>query len=108
MIVECAVAVFPEHVERSFLDPEYSFAEYFQLGSRRNIRPIKNGLKKGEPKWGIEPTSPAYQPKALPLGQAGSQNTSLHFGACLSYVMELARVLLLFQRARYHLKAFFS
>ena len=44
MIVVCAVAVFPEHVERSFLDPEYSFAEYFQLGSRRNIRPIKNGL----------------------------------------------------------------
>ena len=26
------------------MDPEYSFAEYFQLGSRRNIRPIKNGL----------------------------------------------------------------
>ena len=36
---------FPEHVERSFLDPEYSFDEYFQLGSQRNIRPIKNGLK---------------------------------------------------------------
>ena len=36
--------MFPEHVERSFLDPEYSFAEYFQLGSRGNIRPIKNGL----------------------------------------------------------------
>ena len=28
--------MFPEHVELSFLDPEYSFAEYFQLGSRRN------------------------------------------------------------------------
>ena len=37
--------IVPEHVERSFLDPEYSFAEYFQLGSRRNIRPVKNGLK---------------------------------------------------------------
>ena len=36
--------MFPEHVEWSFLDPEYSFDEYFQLGSRRNIRPIKNGL----------------------------------------------------------------
>ena len=36
--------MFPEHVERSFLDSEYSFAEYFQPGSRRNIRPIKNGL----------------------------------------------------------------
>ena len=36
--------MFPEHVERSFLDPEYSFDEYFQLGSRRNIRPVKNGL----------------------------------------------------------------
>ena len=36
--------MFPEQVERSFLDPEYSFDEYFQLGSRRNIRPIKNGL----------------------------------------------------------------
>ena len=34
--------MFPEHVKQSFLDPEYSFAEYFQLGSRRNIRPIKN------------------------------------------------------------------
>ena len=33
---------FPEHVERSFLDPEYSFDEYFQLGSRRKVRPIKN------------------------------------------------------------------
>ena len=38
------VRMFPEHVERSFLDPEYSFDEYFQLGSRRNIRPVKNGL----------------------------------------------------------------
>ena len=46
--------MFPEHVERSFFDPEYSFDEYFQLGSRRNIRPIKNGLY------------------ALPLGQTGS------------------------------------
>ena len=36
--------MFPEHVEQSLLDPEYRFAEYFQLGSRRNIRPIKNGL----------------------------------------------------------------
>ena len=60
--------MFPEHVERSFLDPEYSFiavqrilptrfarkglpnyeptrfAKYFRLGSRTNIRPIKNGL----------------------------------------------------------------
>ena len=31
-------------VERSFLDPEYSFDEYFQLGSRRKVRPIKNQL----------------------------------------------------------------
>ena len=61
--------MFPEHAERSFLDPEYGFvavrrilptrfakksspnkeparfAEYFQLGSRTNIRPIKNRLK---------------------------------------------------------------
>ena len=29
--------MFPEHVERSFLDPEYSFDEYFQLGSRREV-----------------------------------------------------------------------
>ena len=36
--------MFPEHVERSFLDPEYSFDEYFHLGSRRKVRPIKNGL----------------------------------------------------------------
>ena len=36
--------VFPEHVERSFLHPEYSFDKYFQLGSRRNVRPIKNQL----------------------------------------------------------------
>ena len=36
--------MFPEHVERSFLDPEYSFAEYFQLGSRRKVGPIKNQL----------------------------------------------------------------
>ena len=38
--------MFPEHVKRSFLDPEYSFDEYFQLGSRRKVRPIKNQLKK--------------------------------------------------------------
>ena len=36
--------MFPEHVERSFLDAEYSFDEYFQLGSRKNVRPIKNQL----------------------------------------------------------------
>ena len=36
--------LFPEHVERSFLDPEYSFDEYFQLGSRRKVGPIKNQL----------------------------------------------------------------
>ena len=34
----------PEHVERRFLDPEYSFDEYFQLGSRRKVGPIKNQL----------------------------------------------------------------
>ena len=36
--------MFPEHVERSILDPEYSFDEYFQLGSRRKVRPVKNQL----------------------------------------------------------------
>ena len=36
--------MFPEHVERSFLNPEYSFDEYFQLGSQRKVRPIKNQL----------------------------------------------------------------
>ena len=36
--------MFPEHVERSFLDPEYSFDEYFQLGSRRKVCPIKNQI----------------------------------------------------------------
>ena len=36
--------MFPEHVERSFMDPEYSFDEYFQLGSRRKVRPIKNQI----------------------------------------------------------------
>ena len=36
--------MFPEHVEQSFLDPEYSFDEYFQLGSRRKVGPIKNQL----------------------------------------------------------------
>ena len=34
----------PEHVERSFLYPKYSFDEYFQLGSRRKVRPIKNQI----------------------------------------------------------------
>ena len=38
--------MFPEHVERSFLDPEYSFDEYFQLGSRRKVGPIKNHLRR--------------------------------------------------------------
>ena len=36
--------MFPEHVERRYLDPEYSFDEYFQLGSRRKVGPIKNQL----------------------------------------------------------------
>ena len=36
--------MFPEHVERSFLDPEYSFDEYFQLVSRRKVRPVKYQL----------------------------------------------------------------
>ena len=36
--------MFPEHVERSFLDHEYSFDEYFQLGSRGKVGPIKNQL----------------------------------------------------------------
>ena len=36
--------MFPEHVEQSFFDPEYSFNEYFQLGSQRKFYPIKNQL----------------------------------------------------------------
>ena len=36
--------MFPEHAERSFLHPEYSFNKYFQQGSRRNVRPVKNQL----------------------------------------------------------------
>ena len=36
--------MFQEHVERSFLDPKYSFDEYFQLDSRRKVGPIKNQL----------------------------------------------------------------
>ena len=36
--------MFPEHVEWSFLDPEYSFDEYFQLGSRKKVCPIKRQL----------------------------------------------------------------
>ena len=36
--------IFPERVERSFLDPEYSFDKYFQLGSWRKVGPIKNQL----------------------------------------------------------------
>ena len=36
--------MFPEHAEQSFLEPEYSFDEYFQLGSRRKVRPVKNQL----------------------------------------------------------------
>ena len=31
-------------IGRRFLDPEYSFDEYFQLGSRRKVGPIKNQL----------------------------------------------------------------
>ena len=41
--------MFPEHVERSFLDPEYTFDEYSQLGSRRKVGPIKNQL--GSPNY---------------------------------------------------------
>ena len=42
---DCRIGrMFPEHVERSFLDPEYSFDEHFQLGSRRKVCPIKNQL----------------------------------------------------------------
>ena len=42
---DCPIGrMFPEHVERRFLDPEYSFDEYFQLGSQRKVGPIKNQL----------------------------------------------------------------
>ena len=40
--------MFPEYAERSFLDPEYSFDKYSQLGSRRKVGPIKNGLNGSE------------------------------------------------------------
>ena len=36
--------MFPEHAERSFLDPKGIFDEYFQLGSQRKVGPIKNQL----------------------------------------------------------------
>ena len=36
--------MFPEYVGRRFLDPEYSFDEYFQLDSRRKVGPIQNQL----------------------------------------------------------------
>ena len=36
--------MFPEHAEWIFLDPEYSFDEYFQLGSQWEIHPIKDQL----------------------------------------------------------------
>ena len=36
--------MFPEHVEQIFLDPKYSFDEYFQLGAQRKVGPIKNQL----------------------------------------------------------------
>ena len=47
--------MFPEHVERSIWTPngEYSFDEYFQLGSRRKVGPIKNGLKASGPRPSI-------------------------------------------------------
>ena len=31
-------------LSEAFLDPEYNFDEYFQLGLRRKVRPIKNQL----------------------------------------------------------------
>ena len=37
-------AMIVQYVERSFLDPEGIFDEYFQLGSRRKVGPIKNKL----------------------------------------------------------------
>ena len=40
--------MFPEHVERRFLDPEHSFDEYFQLRSRRKVGPIKGRGEGGE------------------------------------------------------------
>ena len=36
--------MFPEHAERRFLDPEYSFDKYFKLGSRRKVGSNKNQL----------------------------------------------------------------
>ena len=37
-------ALLSANQRRRFLDPEYSFDEYFQLGSRRKVGPIKNQL----------------------------------------------------------------
>ena len=38
--------MFPEHVKRRFLDPKYSFDEYFQPGlqQQQKVGPIKNQL----------------------------------------------------------------
>ena len=36
--------MFPEYGEQSFLDPEDIFDEYFQLGSRTKVGPVKNQL----------------------------------------------------------------
>ena len=40
--------MFPEHVERSFLDPEYSFAEYFQLGEE-TFAQLRTGFRPSLP-----------------------------------------------------------
>ena len=36
--------MFPEHAEWSFLDPEYTFDEYNQLGAWRKVHLLKNQL----------------------------------------------------------------
>ena len=73
--------MFPEHVERSFLDLEYSFDEYFQLGSRRKIRPIKNQLGSRTNirpiKNGLKAATERSQSLSL------SQCEVLHFEACV-------------------------
>ena len=93
--------MFPEHVERSFLDPEYSFvavrrklptrftkqklaqlrttgfSEYPQLGSRRNIHPVKIGLNVQIIKTCV------LGPSAPSFSQCPSRSRSFSFSCCL-------------------------
>ena len=59
--------------EKKGCEAQFSRSQVWQVEEfTRPVSETTTSEKKGEPKRGMEPTSSAYQPTALPLGQISS------------------------------------